>query len=283
MVETGGGLRRYRAGGREVLDGYAEDEMCSGGRGAPLLPWPNRLADGRYEWRGRTYQLALSEPATSTAIHGLTRWQPWQVLASSTDGITVGHHLLPHPGYPWSLEVAITYRLGDDGLAVRTEVVNRSDEPAPFGLGYHPYLSAAGGLVDGCTLTIPAAAAYESDSRGLPVSTHDVEGTDDDFRSARAIGDRHLDLTLTDLERGDDGRARVRFTDPAGAVTAVWVDEAFGHLQVFSGDTLAVDRRRRGLAVEAMTGPANLLATGVGLVTLDPGEPWVGEWGIIPG
>ncbi|MDQ1635523.1 MAG: aldose 1-epimerase, partial [Frankiaceae bacterium] len=48
VVEVGGGLRTYSAGGRDILDGYAADEMASAGRGQVLLPWPNRVEDGRW-------------------------------------------------------------------------------------------------------------------------------------------------------------------------------------------------------------------------------------------
>ena len=50
VVEVGGGLRAYSAGDRELLDGYAADEMCTSGRGQMLLPWPNRIEDGTYEF-----------------------------------------------------------------------------------------------------------------------------------------------------------------------------------------------------------------------------------------
>ena len=43
VVEIGGGLRTYSAGGRELVDGYGPDEMCASGRGQGLIPWPNRL------------------------------------------------------------------------------------------------------------------------------------------------------------------------------------------------------------------------------------------------
>jgi aldose 1-epimerase len=73
VVEVGGGLRSYSVDGREVLDGYAEHERSSGARGQPLIPWPNRLRDGRYVWDGQEHQVALSEPERSYAIHGLLR------------------------------------------------------------------------------------------------------------------------------------------------------------------------------------------------------------------
>ena len=61
VVEVGGGLRTYSAGGVDVLDGYPVDRMCSSGRGQVLIPWPNRLEDGSYEFDGRRNQLPLSE------------------------------------------------------------------------------------------------------------------------------------------------------------------------------------------------------------------------------
>ncbi len=39
-----GGIRGYSVVDWEVLDGYAEDEMCTVARGAPLIPWRCRTA-----------------------------------------------------------------------------------------------------------------------------------------------------------------------------------------------------------------------------------------------
>ena len=53
IVEVGGGLRTYSAGGADLLDGYPADAMCSSARGQLLIPWPNRIEDGSYEFDGR--------------------------------------------------------------------------------------------------------------------------------------------------------------------------------------------------------------------------------------
>ena len=79
VVEVGGGLRSYTAGGRELVDGYRADEMSSSGRGQALIPWPNRLQDGSYEFDRRRHQLPLNEPERRNAIHGLVRWAAWPV------------------------------------------------------------------------------------------------------------------------------------------------------------------------------------------------------------
>src|SRR6202023_4320793 len=77
VVEVGGRLRSYSAGGRELVDGYGADEMSSSGRGQALIPWPNRLQDGSYEFDGRHHQLPLNEPEHRNAIPGLVRWAAW--------------------------------------------------------------------------------------------------------------------------------------------------------------------------------------------------------------
>ena len=77
VVEIGGGLRGYSAGGLELVDGYGADEMSSSGRGQVLIPWPNRLQDGSYEFNGQHHQLPLNEPECCNAIQGLVRWTVW--------------------------------------------------------------------------------------------------------------------------------------------------------------------------------------------------------------
>src|SRR5947209_908729 len=74
VVEVGGGLRSYSVAGVDVVDGYAAEERCTGGRGQLLLPWPNRVRDGAYRFAGADHQLALTEPDRHHAIHGLVRW-----------------------------------------------------------------------------------------------------------------------------------------------------------------------------------------------------------------
>ena len=55
IVEVGGGIRRYSSAGRDVLDPYPLEAICDGAHGAPLIPWPNRLADGAYRFDGTDY------------------------------------------------------------------------------------------------------------------------------------------------------------------------------------------------------------------------------------
>jgi aldose 1-epimerase len=275
VVEVGGGLREYAAGGRAVLDGYAEDELCSSGRGQLLIPWPNRIQDGRYEFDGRVEELPLDEPERGNAIHGLVRWSAWEVEERHRDRVVIAHLLHPRPGYPFTLALRVEYSLAGDGLTVRTEATNVGAEDCPYGAGAHPYLAVGGGSVDELTLAVPAATVLESDERGLPVAARNVQGTDFDFQAAKRIGRLRLDHCFTDLVRDDDGRVRVRL----GNGTSLWADRSFDYLMVFTGDGLP-DVDRRSLAVEPMTCPPNAFRSGDALVRLEPGQTHVATWGL---
>lgn len=281
MVSVGGGLRSYSAGGRALMDGYEEHEMCSSGRGQVLIPWPNRLRDGRYEFDGRRQQLALSEPELGNAIHGLVRWANWTAVERQDGRVRMEHLLHPQPGYPFALWLAIDYELGPDGLCVRTCATNVGAERCPFGAGAHPYLTAGGQLVDHCTLRAPGRRRLLVDERQIPTGSQPVDGSELDFRSARALGAVRLDTCFCELERGLDGLAHVELIAPDGRGVRLWQDESYPYLMLFSGDTIAVaERRRRGLAAEPMSCPPNAFASGEGLVVLEPGQSFSGSWGI---
>jgi aldose 1-epimerase len=293
VVEVGGGLRTLQRGGRTLVDGYGADAMADGGRGQLLLPWPNRVADGRYRFAGQDLQLDLSEPALGHAIHGLVRWASWTpAMPGRTDGdgdgdgaaeLTMQHQLQSRPSYPFTLDYAVGYRLDDDGLTVTVTVTNAGTSTAPVAAGAHPYLTVGTATIDECVLQVPAEEVLTTDARLIPQGRRAVAGTPLDFRSARGIGDVVLDTAYTRLVAGDDGRVRVTLSAPSGQSgrsTELWVDGQHPYLMVFTGDTLAPGRRRQGLAVEPMTAPPNALATGEGLDILAPGERRSISWGI---
>jgi aldose 1-epimerase len=286
IVEVGGGVRAYSHGDRDVLEPYPREAICDGGHGTPLLPWPNRLADGRYEFDGGSYQLPLSEPARHNASHGLMRWRPWSAREREPERVVMHARLHPMPGYPFTVDLTAAYELVDGGLTVTLGAENVGDHACPFGAGQHPYLatgSHAGeaARVDDCRLTLPAAARVLTDAqRSLPVGVESVAGTALDYRAGRVIGDAQIDSPFTDLARGGDGIARARLQCPDGVTVELWADAGFTHLELFTGDSLAPGRARHGLAVEPMSCPPNAFASGEGVVRLEPGARWSASWGV---
>lgn len=281
VVEVGGGLREYSVAGRDVLEPYPLAAICDGAHGMPLIPWPNRLADGRYSFGGVEHQVALSEPETHNAIHGFLRWRSWQELTRSGSAVSVGNLLHPMPGYPYALDVRITYELGEQGLTVTTTARNVGSERCPYACGQHPYLAPGEGSVDDCTLELPAATRILTDEqRKLPVGREPVAGTPFDFRAARKVGGLELDSAFTELDRDERGRVEVKLGCRDGRTVELWVDEAYEVIEIYSGDALAPSRRRTGLGVEPMSCPPNGLASGEGLVVLEPGQEHTASWGV---
>jgi len=282
VTEVGATLRAYEAGGAAVIDGFPIDERSSASRGQILAPWPNRLEDGRYSYGGVDGAAALDEPERGNAIHGLLRWRPWSLDDRADDAVAMRCILHPQPGYPWLLDVGVRYALGDDGLTVETEATNHATTTAPFGIGFHPYVTVGTDRIDDAHLTVPAGEHLATDERGLPLGKHAVIGSEFDFLAPRPLGATRLDTAFTTLMRDPDERAVAVLERPdRQRAVRVWIDGAFRYLMVYPGDTLEPPARRRAaIAIEPMTCPPNALRTGTDLIELEPGQTWSGRWGI---
>ncbi len=282
VVALGGGLRSYEAGGRELLNGFRPGERPASGRGQVLIPWPNRIEDGSYEFEGKRMQLPLSEPENGNAIHGLVRGATWNLVDHEPDRVVLDYTLEPQPGYPFTLGLSIEYALSAAGLTVTTTAWNLGSGNCPYGAGQHPYLTLGTPTIDTLRLQVPGRVVAFSDERGLPVRSAAVDGTEYDFRAGREIGGTVLDNAFTELERDGDGRACVLLDDAAGdAGLTLWVDESYRYLMLYTGDSRP-DVARRGLAVEPMTCPPNAFRTGDSVIRLEPGESIASSWGIEP-
>lgn len=280
LVEVGGGVRAYSVGDRDVLHPYDEAAMCDGAHGTPLVPWPNRLRDGAYSFDGVDHQLALTEPEKGNAIHGLLRWRNWTISEHTDNQAVLATRLSPSLGYPFTLDVKVEYLLSPHGLTVTTIATNVGDRPCPYGAGQHPYLSPGSGLIDACLLQFDAATRITTDpERQLPTGIEPVAGTAYDFRRPRVLKDLKIDSAFEGLARDSAGRAWVRLTGPDGATAALWVDETYPILELYTADTLAAPRRRAGLGAEPMTCPPNAFQTQDRVVRLDPGQAHTARWG----
>jgi aldose 1-epimerase len=278
VTEVGATLRSFSVEGREVVRGFGVDEMSTAGRGQNLVPWPNRIRDGRYTFNGVTQQLALSEPARHNASHGLARYVPWVLVEKTTDAVTNRVRIHPQPGWPGTLEVQITHQVEEDGLTVTVEATNVSATELPFGYGAHPYVTVGEATVDEVALTVPAASYLEVDDRLLPTKISPVDGTPYDLRQGAVVGSTTLDTAMTGMARGSDGRWRAKL-ELDDRYAELWGDETMNWVQVFTGGP----HRDRSIAVEPMTcGPDafNPGPTHDGMRILAPAQTFVGQWGI---
>jgi aldose 1-epimerase len=115
--------------------------------------------------------------------------------------------------------------------------------------------------------------------RQLPTGTERVDGTAFDFRAARRLGDQPIDFAFRDLARDDAGRAWVHLAGIDGHTASLWVDDTYPFIEIYTADTLAPARRRRGLGTEPMTCAPNGLQTGDDVIRLEPGASVTTAWG----
>ncbi len=280
----GASLRGLSHAGVLVITPYAGAQNKVGGQGDVLIPFPGRVAGGKYTFAGTPYQMDINDKETPSAIHGFLRGVLWDVSAQSTGTITFTTTLAPdaHPGYPFALSVSLTYMLSEAGLETSFEIENTGDKPAPVAAGFHPYFTVNSALINTDTLHVPFGSYLEFKDLIPTGQVLPVDGTEFDFRQPSPIGATVLNICYLDPSRDPDGKLRIRLSDSAAqtAVT-VWMDAAFDYVVLYSGDPLPDDHRRKSLAIEPMTCGADAFNHAEwGLVTLVPGETLTGRWGV---
>lgn len=281
IVEAGAGVRSYTLDAVPVVAGYPPEAVCPSGRGQWLVPWPNRIPGGRYSFDGTEYVLPVQDPEPDHAIHGYARRTPFQVIDQNAASVELGAVLPARPGYPWDLQMLVSWELSATGLAATLRVLNLSGTDAPFGAGAHPYLAAGVGtteLIDAGSLTIPAQTCLTG-TDGVLKDRKPVDA-EDDFRQGRRIGTHTLGL-YTDLARDSAGFARTLFVREDGWQVQVWQDEAYPFVLAYGADQVSdAEGRRASVAIEPMTCAVDAFNTGDGLLRLAPGAEFTGTWGI---
>lgn len=284
VTEVGACLRSLRLANRELIMEFPEDGAPVGGSGNLLIPWPNRIKDGKYTWRGVERELEITEAARHNAIHGLTRHASWQLDTQTDAAVRLTLRLEPQTGYPFVLDLAAEYSLdADKGLTISVTARNAGEWEAPYGIGSHAYLKTDGGL-DGPQglVQVPAGRWLMVDERMIPQCEVPVSGTPYDFRDRRSLRGVVLDTAYTDIVRDADGRARVTLGQGVDGVT-MWFGDGLEWVQLFSGDPLNDPYRRSALAVEPMSCPPNAFGSGKGVIALKPGASVSHTWGIVAG
>ena len=184
-------LRKCNNGLENVLDAAS----------FPLVPYVNRIRDGRFEFRGRLVELAPNMPSDASPLHGQGWLGPWQVEDSSETTATLSFR---HSAgeWPWDYEARQEFALDGHGLTLRLTCRNTSPEPMPCGLGQHPYFPCG----PETRLDTQVSHAWTIDEKVLPVAKVPAVGRYD-LRDRLVCGQ--------DLDNGWGGwGGSARMTDP---------------------------------------------------------------------
>lgn len=255
LSTTGGGVAGLWWRGQRLVVDYPLTRVRPAFRGVVLAPWPNRLVDGRWRWRGQDFQLALTEPDRSHALHGLVVWDRFQVRHHSAAAATLTTTITAQDGYPFTVEVTTEYVLdAETGLRWRVRATAVTG-PAPVGLGLHPYLVAGEGGVDDWELHAPLP--YVQDHHGprlLPGRLHPVSDDRDFTAGFTPLHGVSVDHAFYQPDTPTVIRLRRAGAEASGmvgvelATSAPWV-------QIYTGDLAdpALPEHRIGVAVEPQT------------------------------
>jgi aldose 1-epimerase len=280
ITEVAAAIRHLSVDGVEITAGYDDDAPPPFGCGIVLVPWPNRVRDGRWTHDGRTLQLDITEPAQGNALHGLLRNASYQVVDRTGCSVTLRAQVFPQNGYPFRLDTKVRYTLVSDGMHVTHTVRNVGSACAPVAVGAHPFLAIGDVPTDTLTLTVSADHHIDVDDRLNPIGVSSVQGTDWDLRDGRMVATLDLDDAWSGLTM-DGGGSTHWLSAPDGRTVSLWADEQFGCLQVF----ITREFPRRGelitaVAIEPMTAPADAFNSGEGLRWIEPGDCWSMSWAI---
>ena len=199
----------------------------------PLLPYSNRIAEGRFTWEGRAYQLDRNFPHHPHTLHGVGWQQPWDVVEQAEDRLRLALEYDPKETglytWPFRLHAEMDYALDPDGLRITLSVRNTDTTSWPAGLGVHPYYPPR---TPDVRIGFHARQIWTRTPESLPVRPEPIP-PEWCFDPPRAPDGPMLDNCYV----GWDGRARLDFPSHGHAVT-VEADELFDHLLVYTPDEL---------------------------------------------
>ena len=106
----------------------------------PMLPYCGRIRGGSFTYWGILRKVPQNQSGFQDPIHGDGWKKEWDIKEQASDSITLKMaHDKKKPGFPFSYEAEITYKLKDSDLEIKMTVQNPAPLPMPCGLGIHPF------------------------------------------------------------------------------------------------------------------------------------------------
>jgi aldose 1-epimerase len=217
--EQGAAFSRLQWRGRDVLEPTPEGARHPGSYGAFwMLPWANRLDGGRIAG----HAMPINRAAEASAIHGLARDLPWEVVSATPDQVILQQRLT---FAPFDYTARLTLSLDADGVLMELELRHEGAAPVPYGMGWHPWFMRSAAT----SLHLNATQRANHSERGLPESLTPCTGIAAD--EAGLIG-------LDNFFGGWDGVARL--AAPAGTITIKATGDFAAGVQVYAPPTQPV-------------------------------------------
>jgi len=195
-----------------------------------MVPWTNRIKEGRFGFEGADYQLESNHPDGS-AIHGVGRDHVWAIADRSpyTGRFVFDSRLVDGVNFPFAFGAEFRVEIGDGTVEVDLDLTNLGDGPMPGGVGHHPYfLRSLWDERDDLRIKAGVAGRYPCENQ-IPVGAMVDDEMCQGMRAGWAVGNPGLD----DVFGGFNGKAFVEW-DKSGVHCEMECSVAFGHLVVYT-------------------------------------------------
>lgn len=140
LPALGGAIGALAHEGREVLRSTpagVRDPLETGC--FPLLPYANRIAQGRFDFAGSAHRLPLNFGDHPHSLHGVGWHAAWTVAEAGADHAILAHAHDGGASWPWPYRAAQRFALASRTVRIELSLTNVADSPMPAGLGLHPY------------------------------------------------------------------------------------------------------------------------------------------------
>ncbi|MBI1682096.1 aldose 1-epimerase [Caulobacter hibisci] len=228
LPQVGGSIGRFVVDGRDVLRRAPEGTTDALDVGCfPLVPFCNRIPNGRFSFEGRDVVLAPNLAGHPHALHGQGWRAAWTVTGLSDTRAVLTYDHAPSD-WPWAYRAEQIFVLSDEGLRVELSVTNTGTEVMPAGLGLHPYFAARPGE----TLTLDADGVWMVDADVLPTVRHDIAKDGPWMRDWAAGALAATDTLIDNCWTGFGGKAVL--SAPGGASTVIEASDNCHWAHVYS-------------------------------------------------
>jgi len=233
-----------------------------------LVPYSNRLRDGRFRFEGRTYELHHPK---ADAIHGDVRDRPWEITHCYDHGCTLAFdsRAFGDIHFPFPFAATVAYRLENGAFSSELRLVNTGATRMPAGLGFHPYFNRAlGGSNEAVLLKLAVRGVYPGSPElpALPIGPPVPLQPEQDFSKLRPLA-----VVLDHCFAGWDGHAEISWPDSRVGIV-MEASAQLRHVIVYSPDGKPFFALE---PVSHVNDGFNLFASGqsgTGVVVLEPGE-----------
>jgi aldose 1-epimerase len=268
-----------------TLSGHRVIENVVAGRedlysGVVMAPWSSRIEAGKWTLpNGEEVEVPINEPDRNNALHGLVYNQSFSVKRSTASSVELVIEIAPTASYPFSLRLGVSYEIEDGELYSSFAVKNLSATKAPFGIGFHPYLSTEFAGQD-VTIRCEAETMFELNQNMIATGKIPASKSPKDLNAGRVVSGAGLDDGFTDL-KFEQGIASTFLEGPSGLGLQVWQEDIFKHTVIYTPETFPTAQGSiTAVAIEPSTSEVNAFNSKQDLLMLSPGETRSGSWGI---